>query len=491
LTNLKLVDLVPSPLNPRKHFDKKKLEEMAETIKEVGVEQAIVVRPKGKKYEIVLGERRFRASKIAKVHKILAVVKEEVSDRDVLLMQLIENSQREDLTPLEEATQAKALMDVGMTETEIGKAVGKSQPWVSDRIRLLGLPKELHQHITRGILGPSHAEEILRLKTKKDQVAIAKELERKEWDNESGKWKKVFKPTVRATKTAVDRFLEGQEAEEAFLKVLKGAKVKKCPECGQKAKRLSEDFGRKKVLNCSEFYYETGHNWHPKTGEIMKTPDEIGRERRREAEAKERAEKRKGRIPKGEKHVPTLPAWMFSPATEAEWAKGLLESVAGDIRQLFLSDNGLLVQFSKDDTFAGQRIALWPLDITDGAGQDYKTKIVIGQYRSTPSQEDNIARGKQDVAAVEAVIKELLKFQKKQLGHKQTRKQVMIKEHDGIKLGSKIKVSKDYTIKSYGGAGAEVVGFDGRGGAVLNYSKARKLIETGKLEVVESTSKKG
>ncbi len=131
----------------------------------------------------------------------------------------------------------------------------------------------------------------------------------------------------------------------------------------------------------------------------------------------------------------------------------------------------------------GAGFVIVPVKLSDN-GLDYRTMVTIGSYKSTPSKSDNIVRGKAEVEGVQKMIRKLLSFQSRKVGVKQPLKTVMPTELNGFKFGAKVKVKKDFTIKSYRGAGAEVVGFTESGQAVLNYSKADKLVHTSYLEAV-------
>ncbi len=136
-----ITDLSPDPDQPRKTFTDEKLRELAASIKEKGIIQPITVRPSGNgKYVIVVGERRFRAAQKADLREIPCIVRE-LTGEETLILQMIENLQRQDLNPVEEATGIKRLVDIGLTQTEISGTVGKSQPYVSQILKILDLPE--------------------------------------------------------------------------------------------------------------------------------------------------------------------------------------------------------------------------------------------------------------------------------------------------------------------------------------------------------------
>ena len=157
------IDLVDrNPSQPRKHFDEGDLNELASSIRAHGVLQPILVRPMGNgRYEIVAGERRWRAAQRAGLHAIPAVVRE-LNEVEVLEIAIVENVQRTDLNPIEEAQGFQALIDrFGRTQEEIAEAVGKSRPHIANMLRLLKLPEELQEMVRDGRLTAGHARAIL------------------------------------------------------------------------------------------------------------------------------------------------------------------------------------------------------------------------------------------------------------------------------------------------------------------------------------------
>ncbi|MFC5465792.1 ParB/RepB/Spo0J family partition protein [Lederbergia graminis] len=164
-----LKDIKPNPYQPRKVFSEEAINELKESIEEHGVLQPIIVRKNIKGYEIVVGERRYRASKAAKLSTIPAVVRE-LSDQQMMELAVLENLQREDLTPVEEALAYQTLMDkLKLTQEELAKRLGKSRPYIANHVRLLSLPKHIQDWITEGKLSMAHGRTLLGLK-KKDKV---------------------------------------------------------------------------------------------------------------------------------------------------------------------------------------------------------------------------------------------------------------------------------------------------------------------------------
>ncbi|MBS4207162.1 ParB/RepB/Spo0J family partition protein [Bacillus sp. FJAT-50079] len=170
---IELKDIQPNPYQPRKVFAAEAIEELKESIIQHGVLQPIIVRKNIKGYEIVVGERRYRASKAAKMSTIPAVVRE-LNDQQMMELAVLENLQREDLTPIEEAKAYEMLMDrLHITQEELAKRLGKSRPHIANHVRLLSLPEQIQQHITDGILSMGHGRTLLGLKQKDKMTVIA------------------------------------------------------------------------------------------------------------------------------------------------------------------------------------------------------------------------------------------------------------------------------------------------------------------------------
>jgi ParB family chromosome partitioning protein len=173
---LKLDQVIPNPNQPRVSFDEPALEELAGSIAEVGVLQPVIVRPLDDgRYALIAGERRWRAARRAGLVEIPAVVRES-DDRGTLTSALIENLQREDLSPLEEAAAYHQLLeDHGMTHEEVAAAVGKSRPAVTNTVRLLQLPAAIQGLVERGELSAGHARALLAI----DDAAYAEHVARR------------------------------------------------------------------------------------------------------------------------------------------------------------------------------------------------------------------------------------------------------------------------------------------------------------------------
>lgn len=166
-------DIKPNPYQPRKEFKKEALEELAESIKEHGILQPVVVRKQGKGYELVVGERRFRAAKMALQKEIPAIIRE-FDQQQMMELAILENLQREDLTALEEAEAYQNLMEnLNFTQEQLAQRLGKSRPYIANQVRLLSLPKDVQQLIAEQIITPGHGRTLLSLKRNKliSQVA--------------------------------------------------------------------------------------------------------------------------------------------------------------------------------------------------------------------------------------------------------------------------------------------------------------------------------
>ena len=170
-------DIRPNPYQPRHQFDEDALNDLAKSIQEQGIFQPITLRKSAVKgYEIIAGERRFRASKIAGLTTVPAIVRE-FSDEQMIEASIIENLQREDLTALEEAMAYQQLIDVlAITQDEAAKRLGKSRTYITNHLRLLGLSDDIKDLVQSGALSAGQARTILGLKSKKDQSSLAKKV---------------------------------------------------------------------------------------------------------------------------------------------------------------------------------------------------------------------------------------------------------------------------------------------------------------------------
>ena len=170
---LDINDIKPNSLQPRKSFPDDKIEELARSIETHGIIQPIMVRPSGEGYEIVAGERRWRAARKASLKQIPCIVRE-LTEEQNMLVSIIENMQREDLNPMEEAEALNQMITkFGLTQEEISKSVGKSRPYITNSLRLLKLPEEIREMVQQGNLTNGHARAIAGIKEEKRQLHLA------------------------------------------------------------------------------------------------------------------------------------------------------------------------------------------------------------------------------------------------------------------------------------------------------------------------------
>lgn len=173
---LKIDQIKPNPGQPRKNFDETALNELAESIKNNGILQPLLVRKKGKTYEIVAGERRYQAAKIAGLEEVPVVIRE-ISDQEVFQLALIENLQRSDLTPIEEAQGYKQLIEQnGLTQEQLGKVLSKSRSAITNTLRLLDLPNEVQDLIANGKITAGHARAILAVSNEEGRIKLAQKV---------------------------------------------------------------------------------------------------------------------------------------------------------------------------------------------------------------------------------------------------------------------------------------------------------------------------
>jgi len=201
-TEVDLESIVPGPMQPRTHFDEASLEGLAESIRSHGIVQPLIVRRRDGGYELVAGERRWRAAKIAGLARVPVIVKE-VPDESLLEIALIENIQREDLNPIEEAQAYKKLIEtVGLTQEALASRVGRDRSYITNYLRLLRLPEDLQQLVMEGRLSTGHARTLLALSHPDQQRRIARQI------IDGGL-------SVRVTENIVQKMVEGKSARSA------------------------------------------------------------------------------------------------------------------------------------------------------------------------------------------------------------------------------------------------------------------------------------
>ena len=166
-------DIMPNASQPRKSFDEDKLQELADSIQQHGLIQPIVLRKAGKGYEIVAGERRWRAARLIGLKQIPSIVKE-LTDEENMLLAIIENMQREDLNPIEEAEGLKQMIDTyGLTQEQVSVSVGKSRPYITNSLRLLKLAEYVKELTAAGKLSMGHARALAAIEYEDRQIELA------------------------------------------------------------------------------------------------------------------------------------------------------------------------------------------------------------------------------------------------------------------------------------------------------------------------------
>ncbi|MDO4665666.1 MAG: ParB/RepB/Spo0J family partition protein [Actinomycetaceae bacterium] len=200
--NIALSDIIPNPDQPRKNFDEDDLRELSESIVEVGLLQPIVIRPlkkvdiSGAHYEIVMGERRWQASKLAKLKRIPAIIRR-TDDGDMLRDALLENLHRADLNPLEEASAYQQLLeDFNCTQAELADRIKRSRPQIANTIRLLKLPPAVQKRVAAGVISAGHARALLGLENTEDMDKFAERIVAEGW-------------SVRSTEEQIQVYLTG------------------------------------------------------------------------------------------------------------------------------------------------------------------------------------------------------------------------------------------------------------------------------------------
>lgn len=240
--NIKIKDLRPNPYQPRKHFDDETIDELRQSIEQHGILQPLVVRKSIKGYEIVVGERRYRAAKAAKLDSVPAIVRE-LTDDEMMELALIENLQREDLNPLEEAKAYKKLMEhLSLTQDQLSVKLGKSRPHIANYLRLLQAPQIVQQYLQEEKISTGHARALLGLKEDKKLSPLLQKTIKEQWSvrhlesviqdmNEN-----VSRETSKG-KPALNVYLKDREA---FLKSYFGTNVTIKP--GKKKSKIEIDF---------------------------------------------------------------------------------------------------------------------------------------------------------------------------------------------------------------------------------------------------------
>jgi len=222
---LKINEVEPNSGQPRKHFNDEKLAQLAESIKQHGVVQPLIVQKAGNTYKIVAGERRWRASRLAGLQTIPVIIRE-LSSKQVMEIALIENIQREDLNPIEEAEAYEKLMDeYGMTQEEISITVGKSRPAIANSVRLLTLQEAIKTKIIGGEISSGHGRALISIEDKALQIKAVEDIIKKGLNVRETELLVKRLNNLKSEKKKKVTDVEYQVIEERFREIF-GTKVK-------------------------------------------------------------------------------------------------------------------------------------------------------------------------------------------------------------------------------------------------------------------------
>ena len=225
----------PNPYQPRKTFEEERLNDLASSIQQHGILQPIVLRQTVQGYYIVVGERRFRASQLAGLTEVPAIIKE-LSDEDMMELAIIENLQREDLNAIEEAESYKKMMtDLNITQQEVARRLGKSRPYIANILRLLQLPKNVAQMVQQGALSSAHGRTLLTLKDASKIKKTAKQAAQESW-------------SVRY----LEEYVNGLVSKDISWKVDKETKESKPKMIQQQERFLKKQYGAKVDISTSK-----------------------------------------------------------------------------------------------------------------------------------------------------------------------------------------------------------------------------------------------
>lgn len=234
IQKIDLSKIKANPYQPRKTFDDDRLSDLAMSIQTHGVLQPIVLRQTVQGYYIVVGERRFRASQLAGLTEIPAIIKE-LSDSDMMELAIIENLQREDLNAIEEAESYQCLMnDLGLTQQKVAERLGKSRPYIANMLRLLNLPKDISNQVKEGALSSAHGRTLLGIKDVTMMKKISQQAIRENW-------------SVRYLEQVVNELQDGGQSKKSKATTqIKPIFIQK------QERRLKEKFGSKVDISTSK-----------------------------------------------------------------------------------------------------------------------------------------------------------------------------------------------------------------------------------------------
>lgn len=219
IVRIPMEKIYPRDDQPRKNFDDKSLEGLSQSIEKYGLLNPIVLRKNGIRYEIIAGERRFRASKLLGLKEIEAIIKN-VDNKDIDILSIVENVQREDLSGLEEANAYNELSkNYGMTQDEIAKTVGKSRSYIGNTLRLLKLDENSKKELEEGNISPSQARTLLSIKDQEDRKKSLDDFKNKKTNIRKVEKISANKKTITDKEDKLDRILF-EDFEEKFIDLL-------------------------------------------------------------------------------------------------------------------------------------------------------------------------------------------------------------------------------------------------------------------------------
>lgn len=240
VSELKITDIEPNLAQPRKHFDEEKIDELSKSIKENGIIQPIVVSKVNNTYKIIAGERRWRAARSAGLKTVPVFIKDEIDDKKILELALIENLQRQDLNPIEEANAYKSLIDdYNMTQEQVAEVIGKSRPAIANSVRLLNLDDRVKDMIVAGRITEAHARAIVPISSLEKQYELALLIEKKGLTVREIEMLMRQKKQAKKIKKTEDIFTKSVEDN---MKEYLGTKVKLISKSKDKGKIVIEYF---------------------------------------------------------------------------------------------------------------------------------------------------------------------------------------------------------------------------------------------------------
>jgi len=257
VASVPIADILPNPLQPRTIFDATRLEELAKSIETNGIIQPVLLRRKGSGYELIAGERRFRAAKLAGLVEIPAIIQDYADDR-ILEIALIENIQREDLNPMETAQALERLhTEMGLSHEEIAARTGKDRTTITNMLRLLRLPREIQLLVAERRLSMGHARAILGLATPELQTQIAEKAAAQGFSVRQVERlvKKVNEPRVASEDPLQD---PNVKAAVADLETALGTRVRIVEKSDQRGRIEIEYYSQEELQRIYEWIVSTG-----------------------------------------------------------------------------------------------------------------------------------------------------------------------------------------------------------------------------------------